>query len=133
MSAILESVKATHEATDQTSLLMVARFFGVPPTGDIMQQLTGKGSSVLDRVKNGGKLGSAEDRAHLEVLAAFTRELSGYLTRAMGPSSPDAPGMERWLAAGQVEVGARTYRPIEALANRELAVGALNTLRATLD
>ena len=133
MSAMLESVKASQEATDQSSLLTVARFFGVPPTGDVMQQLTGKGSSVLDRVKNGGKLGSTEDRAHLEVLAAFARELSSYLNRAMGPSSPDALGMERWLAAGQVEVGARTYRPIEALADRELAAGALNTLRATLD
>lgn len=133
MSAILESVRATQEATDQTSLLTIARFFGVPPTGDVMQQLTGKGSSVLDRVKNGGKFGSAEDRAHVEVLAAFVRELSGYLTRALGPSSPSAPGMDRWLAAGRVEVGARTFRPIEALSDRELAIGALNTLRATLD
>lgn len=98
-----------------------------------MQQLTGKGSSVLDRVKNGGKLGSADDRAHLEVLAAFVRELHAYLAHALGSRSSDAHGMERWLAAGQVEVGARTYRPIEALADRHLAVGALNTLRATLD
>jgi len=133
MTAVLDSIKATQQATDQTSLLTVANFFGVPPTGDIMQQLTGKGSSVLDRVKKGHKLGSPEDRAHLEVLAAFVRELHAYLSHAMGPISPDAHGMERWLAAGQVEVGSRTYRPIEALADRKLAVGALNTLRATLD
>jgi hypothetical protein len=133
MTTVLDSIEATKGATDQSSLLIVARFFGVPPTGDVMQRLTGKGSSVLDRVKNGGNLGSAVDRAHLEVLAAFVRELNSYLTRAMGPSSTDAPGMERWLAAGQLEVGARTYRPIEALADRDLAAGALNTLRATLD
>jgi hypothetical protein len=133
MTTVLESVKATQAATDQSSLLAVAHFFGVPPTGEVMQRLTGKGSSVLDRVKNGGKLGSADDRAHLEVLAAFVRELNGYLATAMGTSSPDAHGMERWLAAGEVEVGARTYRPIEALADRTLAVGALNTLRSTLD
>ena len=133
MTAVLESVKATQQATDQSSLLAIAAFFGVPPTGEVMQQLTGKGSSVLDRVKNGGKLGSADDRAHLEVLAAFVRELHAYLTHAMGSRSPDAHGMERWLAAGEVEVGAKTYRPIEALADRGLAVGALNTLRATLD
>lgn len=133
MTAVLESIEATSRATDQTSLLSVARFFGVPPTGDVMQRLTGKGSSVLDRVKKGGKLGSADDRAHLEVLAAFVRELESYLTHSMGSRSPVAHGMERWLAAGQVEVGARVLRPIEALSDRELAVGALNTLRATLD
>ena len=132
-TAILESMKATQGATDQNSLLLVADFFGIPATGEIMQQLTGAGSSVLHRVKNGGKLGSADDRAHLEVLAAFVRELHGYLIRSMGSSSPDAPELERWLAAGQVEVGARTYRPIDALADRELAIGALNTLRARLD
>ena len=132
-TAILESMKATRGATDQSSLLLVAAFFGIPPTGEIMQHLTGAGSSVLHRVKNGGKLGSAEDRAHLEVLAAYVRELDGYLTISMGSSSPDASELERWLAAGQVEVGARTYRPIDALADRELAISALDTLRATVD
>ena len=48
-------------------------------------------------------------------------------------SAPDAHGMERWLAGRVVEVGSRAYRPIEALSDRELAIGALNTLRATLD
>lgn len=133
MTAVLESIEATKGATDQTSLLAVAHFFAVPPTGDVMQRLTGKGSSVLDRVKKGGKLQSAGDRAHLEVLAAFVRELESYLTNSIGSRSPDAHGMERWLAAGQVEVGARILRPIDALCDRELAVGALNTLRATLD
>lgn len=133
MTAVLDSIQATKGATDQSALLSVARFFGVPPTGDVMQRLTGKGSSVLDRVKSGGKLGSADDRAHLEILAAFVRELESYLTRAMGSRSPDAHGMDRWLVAGQVEVGARILRPIEALSDRDLAVGALNTLRATLD
>jgi len=133
MSTLLESIKATQATTDQSSLLAVATFFGVPPTGDVMQRLTGKGSSVLDRVKNGGKLGSADDRVHLEVLAAFVRELRSYLVGTLGPSSPDAAGMERWLAAGQVQAGAQTYRPIEALSDRTLAVGALNTLRSTLD
>ena len=75
MSAVIESIQVVQGATDQTSLLTVARFFRVPPTGEVMQKLTGKGSSVLERVKNGGKLGSADDRAHLEVLAAFVREL----------------------------------------------------------
>jgi hypothetical protein len=133
MSAILDSVREAQSATDQSSLLLVANFFGVPPTGEVMQRLTGKGSSVLDRVKNGGRLGSTEDRAHLEVLAAFVRELRDYLAHSMGSSTSDAPGMERWLAAGQVEIGSKTYRPIEALADRRLAVGALSTLRATLD
>ncbi len=133
MSAVIESIQVVQGATDQTSLLTVARFFRVPPTGEVMQKLTGKGSSVLERVKNGGKLGSADDRAHLEVLAAFVRELGGYLARAMGPRDDSGFGMERWLAGGQVEVGARIYRPIDALSDRDLAVGALNTLRATLD
>jgi hypothetical protein len=133
MSAVLESLEALREATDQTSLMRVARFFGIPPTGDVMQQLTGKGSSVLDRVKRGGNLGSVDDRAHLEVLAAFVRDLESYLTHAMGPSSPNAAGMQRWLFGGEVEVGAETYRPIDALSDRNLAVRALNTLRATLD
>ena len=132
-TAMLDSMKATRGATDQSSLLLVAAFFGIPPTGEIMQHLTGAGRSVLHRVKNGGKLGSAEERAHLEVLAAFVRELREYLTHTMGSSSPDAAELERWLAAGQVEVGARTYRPIDALADRKLAIGALNTLRATLE
>ncbi len=133
MSAVLDSIQRTRDATDQRSLLVVARFFGIAPTGEVMQRLTGKGSSVLDRVKNGGNLGSADDRSHLQVLAAYVHELESYLTHTMGPSSPDARGMERWLAGGEVEVGARSFRPIDALSDRDLAVGALNTLRATLD
>ena len=35
--------------------------------------------------------------------------------------------MEPWLAGGMVEVGSRTYRPIEDHCDRQLAVGALNT------
>jgi len=132
-TVMLESLKATKGATDQSSLLLVAAFFGIPPTGEIMQHLTGAGRSVLHRVKNGGNLGSSDDRAHLEVLAAFVREVHPYLAQSMGSSSPDAPELERWLAAGQLEVGTRTYRPIDALADRELAIGALNTLRATVD
>lgn len=133
MSTVLDSIRRTSEATDQRSLLAVARFFGIAPTGEVMQRLTGKGSSVLERVKNGGNLGSADDRSHLQVLAAFVHELESYLTHSMSPSSPNAHGMERWLAGGEVEVGARSYRPIEALSDRDLAIGALNTLRATLD
>jgi hypothetical protein len=133
MSVVLDSIRKTSEATDQTSLLAISRFFGIAPTGEVMQRLTGKGSSVLERVKNGGNLGSVDDRSHLEVLAAFVRELQSYLAHAMGPSSPDSLGMERWLAGGEVEVGSQTYRPIEALSDRVLAVGALSTLRATLD
>ena len=132
-TVMLESLKATKGATDQSSLLLVADFFGVPPTGEVMQHLTGAGSSVLHRVKNGGHLGSADDRAHLEVLAAFVRDVDGYLTQSMGSSTSEAPEMERWLAAGRLEVGTRTYRPIDALADRELAIGALNTLRTSLD
>ena len=56
-----------------------------------MQQLTGKGSSSLDRVNNGANLGSVGDRAHLKSLR--------HLSASWVPTSPGLwaqAQMNRW-------------------------------------
>lgn len=123
--AISTPVRGTSVKQD---VLDVARFFDLPPTGQLMVELTRTSSKTLDRAI---KDDPVEYRAHLRVVADFVREARTYL---FGVSSwddwtdQDQIDMRAWLDNGQISLDGRVHSPHQVLADERLARRALGEL-----
>jgi hypothetical protein len=111
----------------------IADFFGLPPTGQRMVELTGMSSSSLSRALNGQRV-RWTGREHLAIVADFVtkarRDLYGKSTNDW--TDDDAEAMRRWLTEGAIVLSGRRQQPLRVLSDERLARRALTHLeRAT--
>lgn len=106
----------------------VSRFFGLPPTGHLMVEITKTSAKTIDRAL---KDEAVEYRAHLRVVADFVREARTYLFRVSswdGWTEQDARDMRAWLDTGRIHLGGGVHTPLEILTDEGLARSALSEL-----
>lgn len=124
-------ISVPRQGRDAEKVRAIATFFELEPDSSEMAQLTGLSSSSLGRVRRGEvERSRPAASAHLSVLAAFVGEAGDFLVRMTGaPTSAGNGSMRDWLHSGWVRTSHGKKRPIEALADRALAVEALDELR----
>lgn len=124
-------ISVPRQRRDADKARAIAAFFELEPDSAEMADLTGLSSSSLGRLRRGQvERPRPLSSAHLSVLAAFVDEAGEFLGRMTGAGASAGEGsMRDWLHSGWVRTSRGRCRPIEALADKELAVEALNELR----
>jgi hypothetical protein len=124
-------ISVPRQGRDADKVRAIAAFFELEPDSAEMAELTGLSASSLGRLRRGQvERPRPQASAHIAVLAAFADEAAEFLDRMTGGDTPASAGsMRDWLHSGWVRTSRGRCRPIEALADRELAVEALNELR----
>lgn len=124
-------ISVPRQGRDAEKVRAISEFFELEPDSAEMVRLTGLSASSLGRLRRGQvERPRPQASAHLSVLAAFVDEASDFLDRMTGGHTPASGGsMRDWLHSGWVRTSQGRCRPIEALADRELAVDALNEMR----
>ncbi len=119
------------EPSERQKLQAIAAFLEFEPDSAEMARLTGMRPSSLRNL-----LGQPRRRLpepvhdHLDVLASFTDEAAGFLSRMTGWDYPaGSRSMRDWLTDGTIRTKRGRARPIEALSNPSLAILALEELR----
>lgn len=125
------TVRLAVAPSERQKLFAIAAFFELEPDGPEMAQLTGLRPTTLRSIATQPRKQLAEPaHDHLDVLASFTNEAAGFLSRMTGWDYPAGSRSVRdWLTDGTIRTRRGRARPIEALSNPSLAIDALNDLR----
>jgi len=125
------TVRLAVEPFERQKLLAIAAFFELDPEGSEMARLTGvRGTTLRSVLRQPRKQLPAPAHDHLDVLATFTDEAAGFLSRMTGWDYPAGSRSVRdWLTDGTIRTKRGRSRPIEALSNPPLAIAALEELR----
>ena len=125
------TVRLAVAASERQKLLAIAAFFELDPDGPEMARLTGLRSTTLRSIIRQPRKELAEQaHDHLDVLASFTDEAAGFLSRMTGWDYPaGSRSIRDWLTDGTMRTKRGRARPIEALSDPSGAVAALTDLR----
>ena len=117
--------------SERQKLLAIAAFFELEPDGPEMGRLTGMRATTLRSIIRQPRKELAEPaHDHLDVLASFTDEASGFLSRMTGWDYPAGSRSVRdWLTDGTIRTKRGRSRPIEALSDPAGALAAVAELR----
>lgn len=123
---------ARPESNVVRDLDVIARFFGIKKTGNVMAALTGATSSSLWRAGQDSQA-SGRVAGRIAILAALALEMQKYLVEMSMASKAEPPqgaDMYRWLMSGRMETPAGPRRPLEVLSDPEGVALALAEIRA---
>lgn len=117
--------------SDRQKLFAIAAFFELDPDGPEMSRLTGLRSTALRSIIRQPRKELGEPaHDHLDVLASFTDEAAGFLSRMTGWDYPaGSRSIRDWLTDGTIRTKRGRARPIEALSSPSLAIAALEDVR----
>ena len=116
--------------TEKEDLDTIADYLQVEPTGTEMQRITGLSASTLSAVLK-GQTASSRRREHTAIVGALIRAMARH--RELATGSPERPRSAKgWLYAAVVKTPHGAKRPIEILADTNLAWEALAAASAAL-
>lgn len=134
-AALGTTTSGSRAVRDAESARAIASFLGLELDSTAIARLTGLSSSTLHRMSRGEDVPLPREASrHLLALSTFVDEAGDSLERMVGrPIAPGGAAMRNWLTHGWVRTSRGRMRPIEALANHELAIEALHELRQAME
>jgi hypothetical protein len=118
-------------AAGGNDLAFIAGQLGLDPVGSDMERITGLSAAALSRANRGQS--RTRRWRHLATLAALVRELLALMKDATGSPELDPAAARSWLYGGRVVLAGVSHRPVDVLADEELAVALLAELRMGSD